>query len=106
MNKPVNILYAKFEHDSHDSSCHLLSAESRMYGFYVQIDGFIDKDEFKKQIDEWIRVFRNTRPAPSTNGPLIPGVPERKAEAIRSKEVIPLINEWWMTCWIFRNELE
>ena len=43
----------------------------------MKIDGFIDKDEFKKQIDEWIRVFRNTKPAPGTNGPLIPGDPER-----------------------------
>ncbi len=57
----------------------------------LQIDGFIDKNEFKKQIDEWIRVFRNTKPAPGTNGPLIPGDPEREAEAIRSKEGIPLI---------------
>jgi L-2-hydroxycarboxylate dehydrogenase (NAD+) len=57
----------------------------------MQIDGFIDKDEFKKQIDEWIRVFRNTKPAPRTNGPLIPGDPEREAEAIRSKEGIPLL---------------
>ena len=56
----------------------------------MQIDGFIDKDEFKKQIDEWIKVFRNTKPAPGTNGPLIPGDPEREAEAIRSKEGIPL----------------
>jgi len=57
----------------------------------MQIDGFIDKDEFKKQIDEWIRVLRNTKPAPGTKGPLIPGDPEREAEAIRSKEGIPLI---------------
>src|SRR5499425_846240 len=57
----------------------------------MQIDGFIDKDEFKKQIDEWIHVFRKTKPAPRTNGPLIPGDPEREAEAIRSKEGIPLI---------------
>src|SRR5215467_6400138 len=57
----------------------------------MQIDGFIDKDEFKKQIDEWIHVFRNTKPAPGTNGPLIPGDPEREAEAIRSREGIPLI---------------
>jgi L-2-hydroxycarboxylate dehydrogenase (NAD+) len=57
----------------------------------LQIDGFIDKNEFKKQIDEWIRVFRNTKPAPGTNGPLIPGDPEREAETIRSKEGIPLI---------------
>ena len=57
----------------------------------MQIDGFIDKDEFKKQIDEWIRVFRNTKPAPGSSGPLIPGDPEREAEAIRSKEGIPLL---------------
>jgi L-2-hydroxycarboxylate dehydrogenase (NAD+) len=57
----------------------------------MQIDGFIDKDEFKKQIDQWIHVFRNTKPAPGTNGPLIPGDPERESEAIRSKEGIPLI---------------
>ncbi|HEU4341085.1 MAG TPA: Ldh family oxidoreductase [Candidatus Binatia bacterium] len=57
----------------------------------MQIDGFIDKEEFKKQIDEWIRAFRNTKPAPGTNGPVIPGDPEREAEAIRSKQGIPLI---------------
>jgi LDH2 family malate/lactate/ureidoglycolate dehydrogenase len=57
----------------------------------MQIDGFIDKDEFKKQIDEWIRVFRNTKPAPGTGGPLIPADPEREAEAVRSKEGIPLL---------------
>lgn len=57
----------------------------------LQIDGFIDKAEFQKQIDEWIYVFRNTKPAPGTNGPLIPGDPEREAEAIRSKEGIPLL---------------
>jgi len=57
----------------------------------IEIDGFIEKEEFKKQIDEWIKVFRNTKPAPGTNGPLIPGDPEREAEAIRSKEGIPLL---------------
>jgi LDH2 family malate/lactate/ureidoglycolate dehydrogenase len=35
--------------------------------------------------------FRNTKPAPGTNGPLIPGDPEREAQANRSKEGIPLI---------------
>ena len=57
----------------------------------MQIDGFIDKNEFKKQIDDWIQVFRNTKPAPGTNGPLIPGDPEREAEAVRSKQGIPLL---------------
>lgn len=43
------------------------------------------------QTDDWIHVFRNTKPAPGTEGPLIPGDPEREAEAIRSKEGIPLL---------------
>ena len=41
-------------------------------------------------MDEWIRIFRNTKPAPDNSGPLIPGDPEREAEAIPSKEGIPL----------------
>jgi L-2-hydroxycarboxylate dehydrogenase (NAD+) len=57
----------------------------------LRIDGFIEPDEFKRQIDEWIRVFRATRPAPGTNGPLIPGDPEREAELVRSKQGIPLV---------------
>jgi LDH2 family malate/lactate/ureidoglycolate dehydrogenase len=57
----------------------------------MQIDGFIDKDEFKRQVDEWIRVFRNTKPGPGTKGPLVPGDPEREAETTRSKSGIPLL---------------
>ena len=43
------------------------------------------------QTDDWIHVFRNTKPAPGTSGPLIPGGPEREAEGIRNKEGIPLL---------------
>lgn len=57
----------------------------------LKIDGFIEPDEFKRQIDEWIRIFRAAKPAPGTPGPLIPGDPERKAEATRRKTGIPLI---------------
>lgn len=57
----------------------------------MQIDGFIDKDEFKRQIDDWIQVFRNTKPAPGTTGPLIPGDPEREAKAITNKQDLPLL---------------
>ncbi|MBX2819058.1 MAG: Ldh family oxidoreductase [Rhodothermaceae bacterium] len=56
-----------------------------------QIEGFIDPAAFKKQIDHWIQVFRSTKPAPGTDGPIIPGDPERKQEAIRRKEGIPLL---------------
>src|SRR5690348_11664011 len=57
----------------------------------MQIDGFIDKDEFKKQIDEWRRVLKATKPAAGTSGPLIPGDPERLAEARRTREGVPLL---------------
>ncbi len=57
----------------------------------MRIDGFIEADEFKRQIDDFIRTFRATKPAPGTNGPLIPGDPEREAERVRSKDGVPLI---------------
>jgi LDH2 family malate/lactate/ureidoglycolate dehydrogenase len=57
----------------------------------MRIDGFIDGDEFKRQVDDYVRVFRSTKPAPGTHGPLIPGDPEREAEQVRRKEGVPLI---------------
>jgi L-2-hydroxycarboxylate dehydrogenase (NAD+) len=57
----------------------------------LQIGGFNDPGEFKRQIDDWIRTFRATKPAPGTQGPLIPGDPEREAEQVRRKEGIPLL---------------
>lgn len=56
----------------------------------IQIDGFMEVDEFKKRIDQWIDVFRNTKPAKGTSGVLIPGDPEHAEEAIRRKNGIPL----------------
>src|SRR5947209_574120 len=57
----------------------------------LRIDAFIETAEFKRQIDELVRTLRGTRPAPGTRGPLIPGDPEREAEAIRRREGIPLV---------------
>jgi L-2-hydroxycarboxylate dehydrogenase (NAD+) len=57
----------------------------------MRIDGFMDPDSFKRQIDEYIRVFRATKPAPGTSGPLIPGDPERQAEKWRRENGVPLI---------------
>lgn len=57
----------------------------------MRVDGFLDPDEFKTQIDEYICVFRATKPAPGTNGPLIPGDPEREAERDRRVNGVPLI---------------
>ena len=73
-----------------------LSAPGRDEATYffgaIEIDGFIDKDELKKQIDEWIRVFRITKPAPRTSGPLIPGDPRKREKRKRSQQKgIPLL---------------
>jgi L-2-hydroxycarboxylate dehydrogenase (NAD+) len=57
----------------------------------LQIGGFVDPEEFKRQIDDLVRTFRRTRPAPGTSGPLIPGDPERAAEAQRVRDGIPLL---------------
>jgi LDH2 family malate/lactate/ureidoglycolate dehydrogenase len=57
----------------------------------MRIDGFMDGDSFKRQIDDYVRVFRATKPAPGTNGPLIPGDPEREMEQVRRKKGVPLV---------------
>jgi L-2-hydroxycarboxylate dehydrogenase (NAD+) len=57
----------------------------------MRIDGFIDADAFKSQVDEYVHVFRAAKPAPGTNGPLVPGDPEREAERTRRDKGVPLI---------------
>jgi LDH2 family malate/lactate/ureidoglycolate dehydrogenase len=57
----------------------------------IRIDGFREVDSFKRQVDDYIRVFRATKPAPGTTGPLIPGDPERQAEQLRRERGVPLI---------------
>lgn len=57
----------------------------------MRIDAFIDPDEFRSQIDEYVRSLRGTRPAAGTDGPLVPGDPEREAEALRAASGIPLV---------------
>jgi L-2-hydroxycarboxylate dehydrogenase (NAD+) len=57
----------------------------------MKIEAFIDVDEFKIQIDEWIKAFRSTKPQPGSPGVLIPGDPEREAESERAVSGIPLV---------------
>jgi L-2-hydroxycarboxylate dehydrogenase (NAD+) len=57
----------------------------------MRIDAFRDVDEFKAQIDDFIRTLRATRPAPGTSGPLIAGDPERLAQKERDVHGVPLI---------------
>lgn len=56
----------------------------------LRIDGFADPKAFKSGVDHWIRTFRNARPAAGTEGPLIPGDPERLAEHDRQTNGVPL----------------
>ncbi len=57
----------------------------------MQIAGFIDPLEFKRQIDDLVRTFRSTKPAPGHEAVLIPGDPERIALAERTRSGIPLV---------------
>jgi L-2-hydroxycarboxylate dehydrogenase (NAD+) len=59
----------------------------------LDIEGFRDKDEFKKDIDEWIYTLRSTKPLPGALEVLIPGDPERQAYQVRMKDGIPLNKE-------------
>lgn len=56
----------------------------------MRIDGFRPADEFRRHMDNWIRRFRTAK-AVDGQKVLIPGDPEREAEASRRMEGIPLI---------------
>lgn len=57
----------------------------------MQIEAFLEVDEFKRQMDDWIRTMRNTPPQPGSPGVVIPGDPERQAEQARRENGIPLL---------------
>jgi L-2-hydroxycarboxylate dehydrogenase (NAD+) len=54
-------------------------------------------------IDEWIRVFRKTKPAPGTSGPLIPGDPREKPKRSGAKKEIPLLKPIVEGYWVYRG---
>ncbi|MDO8736118.1 MAG: Ldh family oxidoreductase [Thermoleophilia bacterium] len=56
----------------------------------LQIAGFADPDGFKRSVDEWCRTMRAVQPADPAKPVLIPGDPERAAEAERRVHGIPL----------------
>ena len=56
----------------------------------MRIDAFMDLDEYQRRVDHWIQTMRSTKPAPGTDGPLIPGDPERQAEQSRRNSGVPL----------------
>jgi len=57
----------------------------------MRIDAFRPANEFKTSMDEWIRTFRGAKPAKGEERVLIPGDPEREAEARNRKEGIKLV---------------
>ena len=56
----------------------------------MRIDAFQTKAAFKKNMDQWIRTFREAKPIEGQDRVLIPGDPEREAEAYNMKNGIRL----------------
>ena len=57
----------------------------------MRIDAFRKSEDFKRDMDLWIRRFRNANPPV-----LIPGDPERVCRAYREKNGIPLVESVWI----------
>lgn len=57
----------------------------------MRVDAFRPAEEFKHHMDNWIGRFRNAKPAEGHERVLIPGDPEREAEAERRRSGIPLV---------------
>ncbi len=57
----------------------------------MRIDAFRSADEFKENMDHWLRRFRNARPVAGQEKVMVPGDPERETEAYRKVYGIPLI---------------
>ncbi len=58
----------------------------------MRVDAFRPADEFKQHMDNWITRFRSAKPAEGYEKVLIPGDPEREAEAQRRTEGIPIVD--------------
>lgn len=57
----------------------------------MRIDAFRPAEDFKANMDNWIRRFRAATPINKAQPVLIPGDPEREMEAIRLKNGIPVV---------------
>lgn len=55
-----------------------------------RVGAFRPLDTFQSQVDAWVESMRSSEPRPGTNGPLIPGDPERDAAAHRSEAGVAL----------------
>ena len=59
----------------------------------MRIDAFQTKDNFKKNMDQWIATFKSAQPISNHNPVLIPGDLEREYETDRLKNGIPIVDE-------------
>jgi LDH2 family malate/lactate/ureidoglycolate dehydrogenase len=57
------------------------------------IETFMDTDEFKRTMDEWLRMLKSTKPAPGHDRVLYPGLPEAECEVEYKAKGIPLHKE-------------
>jgi L-2-hydroxycarboxylate dehydrogenase (NAD+) len=61
----------------------------------MRIDAFRTEEDFRKNMDQWIRRFRSAKPVDGQNKVLIPGDPEREMEVERMAGGIPLLPAVW-----------
>ena len=70
-------------------------------GHYVQavkIDGFIDPEQFKDDMDRFLKRLRTSKPAPGENRVVYAGLPEAEEVKIRQQNGIPYhreVVEWF-----------
>ena len=57
----------------------------------LRIDAFREKEDFKKDMDQWLKRFRRAKAVPGFAEVLVPGDPERIMEAERITKGIPLL---------------
>jgi LDH2 family malate/lactate/ureidoglycolate dehydrogenase len=66
----------------------------------LRVDGFRPVEEFKKNMDNWIKRFNQAQPSPGNPRVLVPGEPEFIIELEREKNGIPLLKS------VYRDLLE
>lgn len=82
---------ATLDHEIPHPYKHLTAPGANTYTMAaVRIDHFADVADFKRRMDEWIRLIRNTRKAPGVDRIWLPGEMEAVARKERTAKGIPL----------------